>query len=90
MKASVIVQNLKCNGCAKTIVSKLSELENITHVNVDKDTSTVSFTYQDVNEALLVKEHLKSLGYPSIDEENTILSKARSFVSCATGKMSDK
>jgi hypothetical protein len=36
----------------------------------------------------MVKDKLKSLGYPSIDDENTLTSRAKSFVSCATGKLS--
>lgn len=88
MKATIIVQNLKCGGCARTITSKLSEMENITEVQVFSNTSTVSFAYGDTSDALRVKDKLKDLGYPSIDSKNSITSKAKSFVSCATGKMS--
>ncbi len=88
MKATIIVQNLKCGGCAKTITSKISELENISEVKVEPDTSMVSFTYQNTNDALIVKDRLKELGYPSVDSKNSLASKAKSFVSCATGKMS--
>ncbi|MEN8815488.1 MAG: heavy metal-associated domain-containing protein [Nonlabens sp.] len=87
MKTSIIVQNLKCGGCANTITSKLSQLENITDIVVDADASTVSFSAIGPDEALTVKERLKTLGYPSIEDENGMLSKAKSFVSCATGKM---
>jgi len=88
MKANIIVQNLKCGGCAKTITNKLSELDNVNDVKVFPDTSTVSFEYEDSVDAIKVKDKLKDLGYPSIDSKNTIASKAKSFVSCATGKMS--
>ncbi len=88
MKASIIVQNLKCGGCARTITNKLSEMENISEVQVSPNTSMVSFAYEDSNDALNVMDKLKELGYPSIDSKNTLASKAKSFVSCATGKMS--
>ena len=88
MKATIIVQNLKCGGCARTITNKLSELENISEVHVLLKTSTVSFAYEDSGDALNVKDKLKDLGYPSIDCKNTIASKAKSYLSCATGKMS--
>jgi len=88
MKATIIVQNLKCGGCARTITNKLSEMENISEVQVFPNTSTVSFTYEDSGDALIVKDKLKDLGYPSIDTKNTLTSKAKSFVSCATGKIS--
>ncbi len=87
MKTSIIVQNLKCGGCVKTIVSGLSQINGIENVMVDNDSSIVSFAYINVDDALLVKEKLKAIGYPSIDTKNSVLSKAKSFVSCASGRM---
>ncbi len=87
MRTSIIVQNLKCGGCANTITTKLSQLENVTNILVDTESSTVSFVAISSEDALLVKEKLKTLGYPSIEDANGVLSKAKSFVSCATGKM---
>ncbi len=86
MKTSVIVQNLKCGGCANTIVSKLSEIENISDIDVQVDESTISFTFINKEDTFLVKEKLKKIGYPSVDDENTIVSKTKSYISCATGK----
>lgn len=87
MRTSIIVQNLKCGGCAKTITSKIAELDNISDIEVINESSTVSFSAIHIEDALAVKEKLKSLGYPSIEDENGMFSKAKSFVSCATGKM---
>lgn len=87
MRTSIIVQNLKCGGCANTITTKLSQLENVTNIVVDTESSTVSFSAISSDDALTVKERLKTLGYPSIEDANGMLSKAKSFVSCATGKM---
>lgn len=87
MNRSLIVQNLKCGGCVNTITSKISEIENIGNVVVDKETSSVSYTCENSEDAIKVKEKLRKLGYPSVDENNSIISKASSFVSCATGKM---
>ncbi len=87
MRTSIIVQNLKCGGCANTITTKLSQLGNVTNVKVDTESSTVSFLASNSEVALSVKEKLKSLGYPSIEDVNGVLSKAKSFVSCATGKI---
>lgn len=88
MKTNIIVQNLKCGGCANTIITKLSEINNISDVNVNIQESKISFNYNDETDAFSVKEKLRTLGYPSIEDENSIVSKAKSFVSCATGKMS--
>jgi len=89
MRTSIIVQNLKCGGCAKTITSKISELTNISEVIVDNDTSTVSFIAQNSEDALTVKDRLKTLGYPSVEDQNSMMTKAKSYVSCATGKMAN-
>lgn len=89
MRTSIIVQNLKCGGCATTIKNRLSEINNISEITVDTDTATVSFIAQDADDALAVKDRLKSLGYPSIEDANGMLSKAKSFVSCATGKIAN-
>lgn len=89
MKTSIIVQNLKCGGCAKTITGKLSEIDNITDIYIDVDESKVSFNYLHQSDLESVKNKLSALGYPSIDDNNSVLSKAKSFVSCATGKLKD-
>ena len=87
MRASIIVQNLRCNGCVNTITSKLSVLKNISDLEVDKDESKVSFDYQTDEDFNAVKTRLTDLGYPSVDDDNTMMTKAKSFVSCATGKL---
>jgi copper chaperone CopZ len=68
MRTSIIVQNLKCGGCANTITTKLSQLENVTNIVVDTESSTVSFVAISSDDALTVKERLKTLGYPSIED----------------------
>lgn len=88
MKTSIVVQNLKCGGCAKTITDKLSVLEHISNVHVDEASSKVSFEAENSKDILLVKHKLRSLGYPSIDNKNSMATEAISFVSCATGKLS--
>ena len=88
MKTSIRVQNLKCGGCAKTIINKISEIEGIAAISVDVENSVVSFSSENTERTIAVKNKLKTIGYPSIDDENTLASKAKSFVSCATGKMS--
>ena len=87
MKAMLIVQNLKCGGCVKTIISKISDIEHVSNIQVDIEASSVSFEYKDFDDAILVKDKLKHIGYPSMDMENTTMSRIKSFVSCASGKM---
>lgn len=88
METSILVQNLKCGGCAHTISTKLASIKNVINLQVNVDESKVSFEYLNEEDALNVKEKLKDLGYPSVEDYNSFSSKAKSFVSCATGKFS--
>ncbi|WP_242135072.1 heavy-metal-associated domain-containing protein [Aestuariivivens marinum] len=87
MKATLEVQNLKCGGCASTIETRLSGLEHITEVLVNIDDFTVTFLYQDETNLTQAKELLAKLGYPVVGGKNALTTKARSFVSCAAGRM---
>jgi len=86
MRTSVIVQNLKCGGCANTITNKLSEIKNISEIEVNIEESKISFNHINYDDSIQVKEKLKNIGYPSVEDENSIVSKTKSFISCATGK----
>ncbi len=87
MTTKIKIQNLKCGGCASTIIKKLSEIEGITNVEVKVEDSLVIFNTVTKENITLVKEKLATIGYPEIGEKNSIVSKAKSFVSCATGKI---
>lgn len=89
MQQFLEVENIKCGGCANTIVTKLSRLNGVESVEVDFDQGRVSFV---ADSSLLdqVKAELKRLGYPekgSVEGLSATGAKAKSFVSCAIGKM---
>lgn len=86
MKTTIQIQNLKCGGCAKTITDKLSGLKGITEITIEQDTSSVIFEHQTSDDIFVAKDKLRALGYPAIDDENGLVQKAKSFVSCANGK----
>ena len=52
------------------------------------DESTVTFGYETEAKLAEVKDKLKTLGYPEDGAANSLGSKAKSYVSCAIGKMS--
>ncbi|WP_028887282.1 heavy-metal-associated domain-containing protein [Tenacibaculum ovolyticum] len=86
MKQEIYIENLKCGGCANTIINGLKSINEVSEVNVNVEKSLVTlFT----NEAtlLIVKEKLSRLGYPEVGDKNTVFHKAKSFVSCAVGKV---
>lgn len=87
MKTSIIVQNLKCGGCAKTIYPQLGKLKSLSDIEVEIESSKVSFSFNDMEGALEAKRILKSLGYPSITDRNSMVYKTKSFISCASGKL---
>ena len=87
MKFTLSVQNIKCGGCAKTITSKLLELENITDVLVEVNSGKVSYESNIPEATHSVKDKLVALGYPTVDAKNGLGDKTKSFVSCATGRL---
>jgi copper chaperone len=88
MEATIYVQNLKCGGCANTITKNVTAIENITNIKVNVEESSVTFNYETEANLAEVKNKLQSLGYPEDGEANSLGSKAKSYVSCAIGKMS--
>jgi copper chaperone len=89
MNTSIQIENLKCGGCAATIKKGLLSLYGVSEINVNVEDSTVSF--KAITDVILeVKEKLSRMGYPEVGDANTLLHKAKSYVSCATGKMSSE
>ena len=86
MKTTFEIENLKCGGCAATIKKGLLSIENVSDVLVDVANDTVSITSENVL-IDVIKEKLSKLGYPEVGDKNTIVHKAKSFVSCAVGRI---
>jgi copper chaperone len=84
---NIRVQNLKCGGCANTITKKLQTITEISDVVIEVSEGIVTFNYQQEDTVVVVKDVLKQLGYPESGESNGLGSKAKSYVSCAIGKM---
>lgn len=89
MNTTLEIQNLKCGGCANTIITRLSALNNITDVTVNNENDTVSFTYEAESNLQEATALLSKLGYPVAGESNPLTKKAKSFVSCAVGRMNN-
>ncbi|MGC6429413.1 MAG: heavy-metal-associated domain-containing protein [Jejuia sp.] len=87
MKTTLAIQNLKCNGCSSTIIKRLSALNSIENVTINKENSSVTFSYNNETTLETAKNQLKILGYPVLGEKNAISTKAKSFVSCAIGRI---
>lgn len=87
MKHIIEIQNLKCGGCAKTIENNLRQMDNLELVNIDIETGNITIKTNSEDVLSLAKKKLQEIGYPIFGEKNSVITKAKSFVSCATGKM---
>ena len=87
MRTKVFIQNLKCGGCANTILSRMKELAGVADVKVSNDDDSVEFNHDNNDQLAEVNALLSKLGYPVQGEANSIGKKAKSYVSCAVGRM---
>jgi len=87
---TIEILNLKCGGCANTIKKGILTVDGITEVNIELETSKVSVNSENESVLRSVKEKLSKMGYPEAGDTNTLIHKAKSFVSCATGRMGEK
>lgn len=88
MKTTIKIQNLKCNGCATTITNKMEQIEDVSNVEVDILESLVTFEHLKEETLEIVRENLRTIGYPEEGDTNGLVTQAKSYVSCAIGKMS--
>ena len=90
MSAIIEIVNLKCNGCVNTVKKGILSIDGVNEVEVDLEASKIKIPSNDENLIVEVKAKLSKMGYPEIGDANTMLHKAKSFVSCATGKMTSE
>lgn len=80
-------QNIRCNGCANTIKKALSEKFSFVEVDLSVEPRIVRVDIKDSSDEEFLIQKLKSLGYPLVGEDSNFVDKAKSFVSCAIGKV---
>lgn len=87
MYSEIFVENIKCFGCRNTVIKEVKKQEEVQSVEVDIDSGKVSLEYDGGEETLArVKSRLYRKGYPE-KGSNNIKSTAKSFVSCALGRL---
>ena len=89
MKQTFEVHNVKCGGCANTLITSLKD--EFGEILVDLDVTPRKITLDiEENKKEELKTKLRSLGYPLTTDELSGFDKAtataKSFVSCAVGK----
>ncbi len=89
MKETFEVYNVKCGGCANTLINSLKDEFGEVEVNLDVNPRKITLDIEDEKKESL-KLKLRALGYPLTSDELSGLDKAtttaKSFVSCAVGK----
>ena len=89
MKQTFEVYNVKCGGCANTLINSLKDEFGEVQVDLEVNPRKITLDIEDEKkEALKLK--LRALGYPLTSDELSGFDKAattaKSFVSCAVGK----
>jgi copper chaperone CopZ len=82
----IFVENIKCGGCMTSIKNALEKINGVVKVEINKDEEKISLT-GDQYQLSEVIDSLNSMGYPQ-KGENSMFKQAKSYVSCAIGKMS--
>ena len=91
MSFIIEVENIKCGGCANSIRKNLLKNCAVKDVVVNVEAQTITID-TDLELLEVIKDQLHSMGYPErgtahgFDAAKT---KAKSFVSCAIGRMAD-
>ncbi|MFK7984006.1 MAG: heavy-metal-associated domain-containing protein [Saprospiraceae bacterium] len=83
----IIVENVKCSGCANSIQSAINKMVGVSKSEVKfEEATTVVIEHEGKIDRATFIEKLTSLGYPETGN-STLMIKAKSFVSCAVGRL---
>lgn len=85
MEQLFTVENIKCGCCKNTITKALKKIPGVVDVAITLETGTIKIT--GAVETRLILDKLYELGYPE-PGNNSFMNKAKSYVSCAIGKVS--
>jgi len=89
MRYAIQVENIKCGGCANSIRSKLVDGGLARSVDVDIEKGIVDIDGDPASRDRVI-DALTGMGYPetgSVEGLKAATAKAKSFVSCAVGRI---
>ncbi len=94
MQKSFKALNIKCEGCANTLKKAFKDEFGEVDVDLTKEPRVVTVDIKDETSELSFRKKMRSLGYPLEDEDMGAFTKsglqAKSFLSCAIGKINQK
>jgi len=82
----IVIDNLKCGGCANSIKKALNQIVGVLSVDVNENTNTVFIDHEGQIPKGVFLEKLAKLGYPAAGT-TTRFQTAKSYVSCAIGRL---
>ncbi len=85
MKQQIFVENIKCGGCINSIQTALLKIPAVENVAIVIESNSI--TIEGNPDIATVIKKLNDMGYPETGD-NTLLKKAKSYVSCAIGNLS--
>lgn len=90
MQQTFEILNVRCGGCANTLVKSLAEEFGEVSVDLESDPRKITLDIED-HQLEQLKLKLRALGYPLVTDElskvQSLTMGAKSFVSCAIGKI---
>ena len=90
MNLDIQVENIKCGGCANSIEKKIKAVSGVSDVVVDIENGKIVVSGESISREKVIQE-LTHMGYPeigSVEGLKAAATKAKSYVSCAIGKIS--
>lgn len=84
----ITIQNLKCGGCVKSVIQALKAFPEVSDVQVSLEDATVTIETTATGKRAEFETALSQAGYPPVGAANPLHRVAKSYVSCAIGRMS--
>ncbi len=73
-----------------SIKQRLLGLTGVLSININKDESRVTIDHTGTLKRQTFVKELTHMGYPEVGSENSLLTQAKSYVSCAVGRLSEE
>ncbi len=80
------LENIKCGGCARSIIDALDKIEGISDARVNVEEGTISLNETGATALAQAKSTLLGMGYPE-PGAGGITTTAKSYVSCMIGRI---
>lgn len=84
----IIVENIKCGGCANSIRKGLGKVQDGVIIDVSIEEGKIHLESKEPISREAYTKVLHSMGYPEPGEGN-MLNTAKSYVSCMIGRLQD-